>query len=154
LFSPSDAEAERRAKLTAARRTPFSCGNAVGSVVIEEPVHLPGDHYTTASYRRAIQRGCDLAFPAPGPLSRRELSHGRFEGEGALLARLSPEQRSQLEAWRKANRWHPHQLRHLAATEIRAEFGLEASALVLGHASATLTDRVYAERDERKVLEV
>ena len=154
LFSPSDAEDERRAKLTASRRTYLSCGNTVGSVVIDDPAHLPGDHYTTASYRRAIERACDLAFPAPAPLCRRELASGRFEGEGALLARLSPEQRSQLEAWRRAHRWHPHQLRHLAATEIRAEFGLEASALVLGHGSATLTDRVYAERDENKVLEV
>lgn len=154
MFSPSDAEVERRAKLTAKRRTPRSCGNRVGSAVREEPVHLPGEAYTTASYRRAIERGCDLAFPAPEPLCRRKLASGRFEGEGALLARLSPQERARLEAWRKEHRWHPHQLRHLAATEIRRAFGLEASALVLGHASATLTDQVYAERDERKVLEV
>lgn len=154
LFSPSDAEVERRARLTEKRRTYLSCGNRVGSAVRDEPIHLPGETYTTASYRRAIERGCDWAFPAPPPLCRLELESGRFEGEGALMARLSPDQRSQLEAWRKARRWHPHQLRHLAATEIRAEFGLEASSLVLGHASTTLTDQVYAERDERKVLEV
>lgn len=154
LFSPSDAEVERRAKLTANRRTYLSCGNTVGSVVIDNPAHLPGDHYTTASYRRAIERGCDLAFPAPPPLCRRELPSGRLEGEGAFLARLSPQERTRLEAWRKEHRWHPHQLRHLAATEIRRAFGLEASALVLGHASATLTDQVYAERDEGKVAEV
>ncbi|MBX3361135.1 MAG: hypothetical protein KF705_06805 [Phycisphaeraceae bacterium] len=154
MFSPSDAEVERRAKLTARRRTPLSCGNRVGTSVRDEPVHLPGDAYTTASFRRAIERGCDLAFPAPHPLCRREIEPGRFEGEGALLARLTPEQRGELEAWRRANRWHPHQLRHLAATEIRREFGLEAAALALGHASAALTDQVYAERDERKVVEV
>ncbi|MEM9753457.1 MAG: site-specific integrase [Planctomycetota bacterium] len=50
--------------------------------------------------------------------------------------------------------WTPHQLRHLAATEIRCQYGLEAAALVLGHASATLTDRVYAERDAAKVVDV
>jgi integrase len=33
-------------------------------------------------------------------------------------------------------RWHPHQLRHTAATEIRAKFGLEAAQAVLGHAQA------------------
>lgn len=154
MFSPSDAEVDRRAKLTARRRTPLSCGNRVGTSVRDEPVHLPGDAYTTASFRRAIERGCDLAFPAPHPLCRREIEPGRFEGEGALLARLTPEQRGELEAWRRANRWHPHQLRHLAATEIRREFGLEAAALALGHSSAALTDQVYAERDERKVVEV
>lgn len=154
LFSPSDAEVERRAKLTARRRTYLSCGNRVGTAVRDEPIHLPGATYTTASYRRAIERGCDVAFPAPPPLCRREIEPGRLEGEGSFLARLSPEQRAELEAWRRANRWHPHQLRHLAATEIRREFGLEAAALALGHASATLTDQVYAERDERNVVEV
>ncbi|MHC4214196.1 MAG: tyrosine-type recombinase/integrase [Planctomycetota bacterium] len=29
--------------------------------------------------------------------------------------------------------WHPHQLRHNAATRLRAEFGLEAAQLILGH---------------------
>jgi len=31
---------------------------------------------------------------------------------------------------------------------------LEASALVLGHASARVTDAVYAERDQTKVAEI
>lgn len=43
--------------------------------------------------------------------------------------------------------WHPHQLRHLAATEIRREHGLEAARVLLGHSSALVTDAVYAERD-------
>lgn len=34
------------------------------------------------------------------------------------------------------------------------EHGLEASALVLGHASARVTDAVYAERDQSKVVEI
>ena len=37
---------------------------------------------------------------------------------------------------------------------MRRLHGLEASALVLGHASAKLTDAVYAERDLARVLEV
>lgn len=41
--------------------------------------------------------------------------------------------------------WRPHQLRHTAATEIRAKFGLEAAQTVLGHAKADIT-QVYAER--------
>lgn len=42
--------------------------------------------------------------------------------------------------------WHPHQLRHTRATEIRAAFGLEAAQAVLGHADLRVT-QVYAERD-------
>ena len=29
--------------------------------------------------------------------------------------------------------WHPHQLRHTAATNIRCQFGLEVAQAVLGH---------------------
>ena len=49
--------------------------------------------------------------------------------------------------------WHPHQLRHAAATEIRARFGLEAAQTVLGHAKADVT-QVYAERDLARAHEV
>jgi site-specific recombinase XerC len=42
--------------------------------------------------------------------------------------------------------WHPHQLRHLAATHIRQRFGLEAAQVVLGHARAEVTE-IYAARD-------
>jgi integrase len=40
--------------------------------------------------------------------------------------------------------WSPLQLRHNAATEIRARFGLEAAAAVLGHSRLQVTTR-YAE---------
>jgi integrase len=43
----------------------------------------------------------------------------------------------------------PLQLRHLAATRIRAEHGLEAAQVVLGHRRADVS-QLYAERDERK----
>lgn len=42
--------------------------------------------------------------------------------------------------------WHPNQLRHLHATEVRRRFGLEAAQAALGHARADVT-QVYAERD-------
>jgi len=42
--------------------------------------------------------------------------------------------------------WHPNQLRHAAATAIRARYGLEAAQVVLGHAQADVT-QVYAEKD-------
>jgi hypothetical protein len=45
------------------------------------------------------------------------------------------------------DRWHPNQLRHLFATEVRKLHGIEAAQVLLGHARADVT-QVYAERDE------
>jgi len=45
--------------------------------------------------------------------------------------------------------WHPHQLRHAAATELRREIGIEAARVVLGHRSPVMTE-VYAEVDRNK----
>jgi integrase len=42
--------------------------------------------------------------------------------------------------------WHPNQLRHLFATEVRKEHGLEAAQVLLGHSRADVT-QLYAERD-------
>ena len=52
------------------------------------------------------------------------------------------------------DRWHPHQLRHTYATEIRRQYGLEAARILLGHSSALVTEAVYAERDERAALRI
>ena len=40
------------------------------------------------------------------------------------------------------------------ATALRRAHGLEALALVLGHASVRVTDAAYAERDQTQVIEV
>jgi integrase len=42
--------------------------------------------------------------------------------------------------------WHPHQLRHAAATELRREIGIEAARVVLGHRSPGMAE-LYAEAD-------
>jgi integrase len=42
--------------------------------------------------------------------------------------------------------WKPNQLRHLHATRIREQFGLEAAQVVLGHTKADTTE-IYAERN-------
>lgn len=46
----------------------------------------------------------------------------------------------------KIPHWHPHQLRHSRATEIRRAYGLEAAQVALGHSSADVT-QIYAERN-------
>ncbi len=50
-------------------------------------------------------------------------------------------------------RWSPNRLRHTAATEVRKKFGLEDAQIILGHASADVS-QVYAERDMAKGLEI
>jgi integrase len=49
--------------------------------------------------------------------------------------------------------WHPHQLRHNAATTIRKEFGIELTRVILGHSSLAIT-AIYAETDQQAAREV
>src|SRR5437762_3184938 len=49
--------------------------------------------------------------------------------------------------------WHPHQLRHTKATEIRREAGLDVARAVLGHRSPKTTE-VYAELDTFKAAAI
>ncbi len=112
VFSPQEAEEERRKVLHERRVTPLSCGNRPGTNVKRKPEKTPGECYTTASYRRAIQRACDLA---------------------------------------NVPRWHPHQLRHNAATFLRKEFGLDTARIILGHTTPRVTD-LYAELDAEKAI--
>jgi integrase len=49
--------------------------------------------------------------------------------------------------------FHPHQIRHTKATEIRREAGLDAARAVLGHRSPRITE-TYAELDAAKAAEV
>lgn len=165
LFSPAQAEQERLAARAAARKTPLSCGNVPGSNRVQSRRWTPADHYTADSYRRAIERACDQAFPHPDPVYHRQRiivpgarsdrkPRTRLETLKEVHERLTVEQREELNRWRKAHRWHPHQLRHTAATIIRRECGLEAARIALGHSSALVTDAVYAQRDMDKVVEV
>jgi integrase len=149
LFSPRVAEAQRRAELTAQRKTAPGQGNSIGTNRKAHPVRKPGERYTTQSYNRAVQYACERCFPPPPALARTE-----GESAKAWKLRLGPEQWAELLAWRRAHRFHVHQLRHNAATNLRREFGLEAAQLALGHASAQITDAIYAERDRSKVVEI
>jgi len=150
LFSSKEAEAERRLALSEVRETPMIRGNRPGTNKLIEPEIAPGDCYTTDSYRRALWYACDRAFPPPPPLGRQD-----NETIDCWRTRLKEKKLlRQLNEWRRSHRFSPHQLRHSAGTHIRREFGLEAAQLALGHASANVTDAVYAERDHGKVIEV
>jgi len=93
----------------------------------------PGGRYTKDSYRTAVARACDRAFL--------HLTLAKIPAK-----KLTPEQRGELAAWRKAHRWHPHQLRHTQASVIRREFDSEAAQVILGHSKPDTT-MIYAERD-------
>jgi integrase len=103
--------------------------------------------------RRAELRARRGSPPTPSQLSRRPKAEPR----------RSPGERYDVGSYRKAIRrackkldmkiWFPHQLRHSAATLIRARFGLEAAQVVLGHQEA-VTSQIYAQRDERRAREV
>jgi integrase len=144
IFSPIDADRERRDDLHRRRKTPLSCGNKPGSNRRRRPKIKPGDHYSVDALRRAIQRGSDLAFPVPDELANAP------EGE-------TPDQQktrlAKVKAWQHEHRWHPHQLRHSAATRLRRQYGIEAARVVLGHHSAAVTE-LYAEADRKKALQV
>jgi integrase len=101
-----------------------------------------------ASYRRCIARGCDTAFPPPAPLARQEQESYREWNQ-----RLNAQQRSDLRQWRAEHRWHPHQLRHSAATRFRREYGVDAAGVLLGHSSLAITG-VYAEQDQTKAMRI
>ena len=52
-----------------------------------------------------------------------------------------------------APEWSPLQLRHSAATAIRAKYGVEAAKAILGDTKGETT-QIYAERDLGKAQEI
>ena len=143
LFSPRDAEAARLALRHAARRTPENQGNRAGYGVAtragdEDRARAAGEAYNVASFRRTIDRACARAFPHP-TLERRDDETAAEYGR-----RLGKAGRAELLAWRKEQRFHPHQSRHTAATRIAKSFRLEVAQAVLGHKHRATTER-YAE---------
>lgn len=131
LFQPREAVAEHRAERWRNRKTKVQPSQQNRRKA--RPKRVPGERYTTISYGHAIADACNRAFPHPALA-------------GIPAAEMTDDQRAELEAWRKAHRWHPNQLRHSAATRIRREFGLETAKAVLGHSSVVPT-QIYAEQD-------
>ncbi len=127
-FSPAEAMAEWRQRNFIHRKTPPHQGNTAGTNVKEKPSRTPGEHYTVSAYGHAITKAIKKAFRPEG------MSDVEFA------------------KWKPPQHWHPHQLRHNAATFLHKEFGLETARIILGHRSAAITE-VYAELDQQKALE-
>ncbi len=150
VFSPAESEQDRHARMRERRLTdgtPLTPSQAARQPTPERK-RPPGLRYDRNAYRRAVQRACDAAFPPPGDVARRE-----NETLKEWKARLTAEQRAELKAWRKAHRFHPHQLRHGFAERVRQEFGAEAAQQALGHKTLKATE-VYAERNEALAAKV
>ncbi len=142
VFSPVDAESERRRAQRRERKTPLR-PNAVVQCAADG-MRRPKARYSVASYRRAIERGCELAFGMPEELRKIP---------AALTDDEKGRRRSRAAEWRRANCWHPNQLRHSAATFVRQEFGLDGAQAILGHATADVT-QVYAELTLARAREI
>ena len=112
--------------------------------IVEGRVRQPGERYNIHSYRNAIKRACELAFNMP-----KELRH--------ISRKVSAEERERLKklasAWRAEFCWHPHQLRHTAATLLRREADLDSARVILGHTTLRTTE-VYAEMDATKARDI
>ncbi|QDV87320.1 tyrosine-type recombinase/integrase [Planctomycetes bacterium TBK1r] len=133
-FSPREAVKQQQETQHAARVTPLHHGSRPGfchaGLAGKKAKRPPGTRYTSDSYRRAIHRACDVAFPPDTPL----------EGDA-------------LKIWQSEHRWSPNRLRHTRGTEVRKQFGLEAAQVILGHSVANVTE-IYAERDAEKARDV
>ena len=49
--------------------------------------------------------------------------------------------------------WHPNQLRHTHATNVRKRYGLEGAQVALGHSRADVT-QIYAEKNHALALTI
>jgi integrase len=112
------------------RKTPLSCGNRPSETKRRKAIAKLGDRYDVISYRQAIHRACDRAFPAP-------------EGTKGL----------DLEQWRSDHRWNPNQLRHSRATIVRDKYSLDHVQSVLGHSHASMAEH-YGKLALDKSVEV
>lgn len=151
LFSPQKAEADRLKKMREERKTKVQPSQA--SRKKKHPKKRPGDRYDVSSYRRAVSRACAIAFPLPKNLAPVVKADGRPETTEEWRARLTSDEIKAVRAWRRRHHWHPHQLRHNAATNLRKEYGVELARIILGHSTAFTTE-IYAETDRHKAMDV
>jgi integrase len=151
LFTPADSIAEFRAELRQNRKSKVQPSQQ--NRKRRRPRRRPGHRYTKSSYANAIADACERAFPPPTHLQPRIDDNGKREARKHFLRSLTEGERSELREWQKAHRWHPHQLRHTRAQELKRECGLDVARAVLGHKSPVITEH-YATLDIEKATEV
>lgn len=126
-FQPLEAEKQR----SACRRT-FRKGPLTPSQRARKPKprgrRRPRDRYAKDSFRRAIARTCEKAFPTVGMDDAVGVSN-------------------------RSHHCAPNRLRHTRAPELRSRFGIDAAAAVLGHADLKAT-QIYAAKDFEKAASI
>jgi integrase len=150
-FNPQEGERQRSIVRRARRETPLTLSQRARRPKAKRK-RPPQDRYPVTSYRNAIYRACDRAFPLPEELAPRWQEDGKAESRAAWWKRLTAEERQAVRAWRREHRWHPNQLRHSRATELRG-YGLDVVKTILGH-SKVETSQVYAEKDIATAMEL
>jgi integrase len=143
LFSPAEGRAWYQAQRAENRKTPRPAKQRQ-STRKPQPKRAPNNRYTPLAYGHAVQRACEAAFGMPKELRR--ISKELDDDERKRLAGLAAQ-------WRAQHCWHPNQLRHNAASRIRAAYGIEAARVILGHSSA-VTSEIYAEIDRDKARDI
>jgi hypothetical protein len=125
-------------------------------------IRAGGDRFNTRSYRDAIWRACDRAFPAPAELRgaflelrrlRAKLKLAAKNGEPVPFTILKPfRERAKAESdWLWQHRWSPNQLRHSGLTEIvqrELAAATERARVVAGHGSQKTTRAYIDPSDE------
>jgi integrase len=149
-FSPAEAERLRGLDRRAARQTPLTPSQRARKPKAGRK-RPPQDRYLVTSYRNAIYRACDRAFPLPDRLAPKE-EGGKRESRAAWWARLTADEKAEVRAWRREHRWHPNRLRHSRATELRPH-GLDVVKTILGH-SKVETTQIYSEKDLAAAMEL
>ncbi len=151
LFSPREANREMAARDAHCHRRPRQKPNPTTGSVRWKNKHGSGEYsatrrigdtYDANSYRRAIQRACEKAFPI-----LKELQPAK--GDSSKKRTQKRDARTQ---WKKDHDWHPHQLRHAWATKMRRLTDLETAQIGLGHTKPDTT-LIYAERDLNKLID-
>jgi len=139
IFSPADAEAERNEQrfgvFSPDRKTPVYPSEMRSREKRRQKRkgRKLRKRYTTDTYLRAVVYGIAAA-------NRARLAEAKAQGIEADKVDLVPH-------------WHPHQLRHNAATNLRREHGIEVARIILGHRSPAITE-VYAEVDHARAIGV
>lgn len=121
LFSPRESMRLFRERQRRERKSKVQPSQA--NRAKERPRKQPGACYTPGAYGQRIR----LAIIRANETARKE-----NPGRPVLIPH-----------------WHPHQLRHLRATDLRKRYGIDAARVVLGHRSPKITE-TYAELDVGK----
>lgn len=136
IFSPARLEAERLEGLE--RKTPMTPSQRDRKASLQARAKLrkrpPSEVYTGSAIAKALSRAID---EANADHEARRLEQGLPPSAKPYVAKFTP-----------------HQIRHSAGTDLRSIAGVEVASIFLGHSSPIITDQVYAERDENKLLQL